>query len=89
MVGSELRYYLNESTKYVSIEPMNALNSDRKHVANKRNNFSKLSATSILFIVLGSIGFIILVAGMWVIFYVIQKDRHIEDRERMAVRINI
>jgi hypothetical protein len=68
---------------------MNALNSDRKHVADKRNNFSKLSATSIMFIVLGSIGFIILVAGMWVIFYVIQKDRHIEDRERMAVRINI
>ena len=89
MVGSEIRYYLNESTKYVSIEPMNTLNSDRKQVTDKRNNFSKLSATSIMFIVLGSIGFIILVAGMWVIFYVIQKDRHIEDRERMAVSIYI
>lgn len=89
MVGSEIRYYLNDSTKHVSIEPMNVLNSDRKQVTDKRNNFSKLSATSIMFIVLGSIGFIILVAGMWVIFYVIQKDRHIEDRERMAVSINI
>ncbi len=47
------------------------------------NRSTDLSATSITFIVLGTMGFVLLISAMWVIFYIIQRSRSIEERQRL------
>ena len=51
------------------------------------NGGGDLSPTSITFIVLGTIGFVLLISAMWVIFYIIQRSRSIEERQRLEVKL--
>lgn len=45
----------------------------------------ELSPGSIAFIVLGTIAIILIISGMWIIFYLVQRARRVEERERYAV----
>lgn len=62
----------------------NSLPNDYFTPAGRTND---LSATSITFIVLGTMAFVLLISAMWVIFYIIQRSRSIEERQRLELLI--
>ncbi len=55
--------------------------------AHESGQFRELSATSLAFIIVGSVAIVLIVSLMWALFYKIQKHRRIDDRELLSVII--
>ena len=53
--------------------------------AQDSSQFRELSPTSLAFIIVGSIVIVLIVSCMWALFYKIQKNRRIDDRELFTI----
>lgn len=78
--GESLKSMLKLSDVLMSIEPINC-ESDQLVFGHSH----KLSSSSILCIFAGIFTLALVLSGMCIVFYLIQKDRIVEERERLAV----
>jgi hypothetical protein len=54
-------------------------------LAQDSSQFRDLSPTSLAFIIIGSVVIVFIVSCMWALFYKIQKNRRIDDRELFMI----
>ncbi|CAF0724981.1 unnamed protein product [Brachionus calyciflorus] len=80
-MGVKLKALLDLDEVTISINPKNCEN--REFYIESEFNYQRLSYVSIMFIVIGNLCLLILLGGSCTIFYIIQKTRLVEERERM------
>lgn len=82
-MGTKLKALLDTGEIYVSISPKTC--ESRDFYIESQFNYQRLSYVSIWFIVVGNLCLLVLLGGSCTIFYIVQKTRLIEERERMDV----
>ncbi|RNA26675.1 E3 ubiquitin-ligase RNF130-like [Brachionus plicatilis] len=79
-MGTKLKALLDTDDINVSIDPKNCEN--REFYIETELNYQRFSYVSIMFIIIGNLCLLILLGGSCAIFYLVQKTRLIEERER-------
>lgn len=86
-MGTKLKALLDTDDINISIDPKNCEN--REFYIETELNYQRLSYVSIMFIIIGNLCLIILLGASCTVFYLVQKTRLSEERERTKVIVII